>query len=150
MSRRKTYCEPPIKHVNHMIKTVFNKYLLASGKKIRYVKMLTPDEIFMFENPNKSIYIITLDAFNELFKGPMIHLTFTPDNLETDIIYNIKNSQVGSSLFIYKKKVVKKDCFIFEDNMGMRIIINVDDINTRIDKSTQDYYIIISGEYFDV
>jgi hypothetical protein len=112
--------------------------------------MLTPDEIFMFENPNKSLYIITLDAFNELFKGPMIHLTFTPDNLETDIIYNIKNSQVGSSLFIFKKKVVKKDCFIFEDNMGMRIIINVDDINARIDKSTQDYSIIISGEYFDV
>ena len=150
MSRRKTYYErPPIKSVTSVIKVVFNKYLLADGKQIRFVKVLPENEIYVFETPSRSIYVINQDSFTETFTGPMIPFSITPDKLELGGIYHIKNPQVISSLFVYKKKLVNKACYAFEDSMGVKFLIDSDDINNRIDKESKEYSIIMSGDYFE-
>lgn len=146
MSRRRTYYEAP---VNIGIKSVFNKYLLAGERRIRYLKMLAEDDLYIFENPSKSIYVIPHDSFTEAFTGPMIPSSFSTDKLELGGIYNIKNTQGVSSLFIYKKKVLHKDSYLFEDSVGVKFLINSDDINTRIERASKEYSIIMSGDYFE-
>ena len=150
MSRRKTYYErPPIKSVTPGIMVVFNKYLLADGKKIKFVKVVPEGDMFIFETPSKSIYVINMESFTETFTGPMIPSSFSTDKLELGGIYHIKNIEVASSLFVYKKKVVNKESYLFEDSMGVRFVINSDDINARIEKDSKEYSIIMSGDYFD-
>lgn len=151
MSRRKTYYErPPIKTVSPLIKVVFNKYLLADGKKIRLVKMLPANDLYVFETPSRSIYVINQDSFIETFTGPMIPPTFSTDKLDLGGIYHIKNAQVISSLFVFKKKLLNKDCYVFEDSNGIRFLIDSDDITNRIEKESKEYSMIMSGDYFEL
>jgi hypothetical protein len=140
-----------IKKTNTILRTLFNKYLLPSGSgiKIRFKTILTMSNCYIFETPNKSIYIINDEYFNERFKGPMIKPSFKPNDLDIGSIYHIENQQFKLTLFEYKKKIVNMSCYLFETSNGMTFLINPNDISNRISNETNEHKVIMSGEYFE-
>jgi hypothetical protein len=137
-----------IRKINSNIQIIFNKYILPEDRRIRYVEKLNSKDSYIFSSPNRSIYIIQADNFKEQFKGPMIK-SVIPEDLEIGLIYMIKNSNIGSTLLEYKKKLIDKEILIFEDMNGIKFSLNSEDIINKILPESIEYNIIMSGNYFD-
>lgn len=139
-----------IRRLQNTIKPIFNKYLLLENTRIRFVEKISPIDLYIFENPNRRKYIIRCDQFKDLFKGPMINLSFNQKDLEVGTIFTVKNNQIGCNLLEYKKKLISKETYRFEDMNGFTISINPDDIYCTIIPDSMEDTILLSGNYFDV
>jgi hypothetical protein len=147
---RKNLSEERQKKENPNIMSIFGKYLLPENTRLRLIEKVDSCDIYIFQTPNKRYYIIPAHQFKDLFKGPTISRIFHEENLEVDHIYTLTNTQFGSQLVEYRKKLTEKEIYVFEDSNGITYSIISDDIVANILPESMEYKIVVSGNFFDV